>query len=95
MVSGDGKAVGVRWAGCCKNVRTPRRPLSEEIARLVRGFDAIAAADRARRDYLAVADRIIEFVFGLGEDASVQRRVKEWLGSRCGLGGKPLAPVPV
>ncbi|WP_171109921.1 MULTISPECIES: hypothetical protein [unclassified Streptomyces] len=38
------------------------RPLREEIARLVYGFDAVADADRTRQDYLAVADHIIEFL---------------------------------
>ncbi|MFD9652792.1 hypothetical protein [Streptomyces mirabilis] len=36
------------------------RSLREEIARLIYGFDAVADADRPRRDYLQVADNILK-----------------------------------
>jgi len=38
------------------------RPLREELARLVYRFDAVAGADRTRRDYLHVADHVLEFI---------------------------------
>ncbi|MBD0844737.1 hypothetical protein [Streptomyces sp. TRM68416] len=38
------------------------RPLREELARLVYGFDAVAGTDRTRRDYLHVADHVLEFI---------------------------------
>jgi hypothetical protein len=50
------------------------RPLREELARLVCGFDAVAGANRTRRDYLAVADHILEFVACRAERAAAPTR---------------------
>lgn len=58
-----------------RDLRVPEdtgRPLREEIACLVYGFDAVAGADRIRRDYLAVADHILEFVARRAERAAAR-----------------------